>query len=88
MRNLSRKEKKGAWTCRELNPVDLGYQSSLANLPGPRRFQYIRILVHIRNSSTGQIDDVKIFNYALSASQVKNLFNNGAVYFGPVTGSP
>jgi len=25
---------------------------------------------------------------ALSASQVKNLFNNGAVFFGPVTGSP
>jgi len=29
---------KWAWTCRELNPVDLGYQSNLANLPGPRQY--------------------------------------------------
>lgn len=31
---------------------------------------------------------VKIFNYALTASQVKTLFNNGAINFGPTTGSP
>jgi|Napbiome12C3dose_1001474.scaffolds.fasta_scaffold00057_2 hypothetical protein len=36
----------------------------------------------------GQIDDVKVFNYALTASQVKNEYNGGAVYFGPSTGSP
>jgi len=29
-----------AWTCRELNPVDLGYQTSLASLPSPRHIQY------------------------------------------------
>ena len=29
---------KWAWTCRGLNPVDLGYQSNLANLPGPRQY--------------------------------------------------
>jgi len=29
-----------AWTCRELNPVGLGYQSSLANLPSPRQIKY------------------------------------------------
>jgi hypothetical protein len=31
---------KGAWTCRELNPVDLGYQANLASLPSPRHTQY------------------------------------------------
>lgn len=36
----------------------------------------------------GQIDDVKIFNYALTATQVKDVYNDGAVRFGPVTGSP
>ena len=31
---------KRAWTRRELNSVDLGYQSNLANLPSPRRTKY------------------------------------------------
>lgn len=30
----------------------------------------------------GQIDDVKIFNYALNDTQILNLYNNGAVSFG------
>ncbi|MDD2822453.1 MAG: DUF2341 domain-containing protein [Candidatus Daviesbacteria bacterium] len=36
----------------------------------------------------GQIDDVKVFNYTLTSTQVKDLYNGGAVNFGPVTGSP
>lgn len=37
----------------------------------------------------GQIDDVRIYNYALTASQVRNLFNEGAsVRFGPASGNP
>lgn len=36
----------------------------------------------------GQIDDVRIFNYALTATQVKLLMNEGAVRFGPSTGAP
>ena len=37
----------------------------------------------------GQIDDVRIYNYALTPSQVKLLYNNNnSVRFGPVTGSP
>jgi len=37
----------------------------------------------------GQIDDVKIFNYALTANQVKNLYNQGsAIQFAPTMGSP
>ncbi|KKU90520.1 MAG: hypothetical protein UY22_C0054G0001, partial [Candidatus Amesbacteria bacterium GW2011_GWC1_48_10] len=35
------------------------------------------------NYLDGQIDDVKIFNYALTAQQVKDIYNEGAVYFGP-----
>jgi hypothetical protein len=30
----------------------------------------------------GQIDDVRLYNYALTSTQVKTLFTNGAVYFG------
>lgn len=36
----------------------------------------------------GQIDDVQIYNYALSAAQVKQLYNGSAVRFGPSEGSP
>ena len=34
------------------------------------------------NYLDGQIDEVKIFNYALTAQQVRDLFNEGAVHFG------
>lgn len=37
---------------------------------------------------TGGIDDLRIFNYGLTASQIKVLYNNGAVTFGPNTGAP
>jgi len=40
------------------------------------------------NFFPGQIDDVRIYNYPLTAVQVKNLYNNGALNFGPSTGSP
>ena len=37
----------------------------------------------------GQIDDVRVFNYALTANQVKTLLNEGAsIRFGPSSGSP
>lgn len=37
----------------------------------------------------GAIDDVRVYNYALSPTQVRMLYNeNSAVRFGPVTGSP
>ncbi|EKD91103.1 MAG: hypothetical protein ACD_30C00045G0003 [uncultured bacterium] len=36
----------------------------------------------------GQIDDVKIFNYSLTAKQVQQLYNGGTTRTGPVTGSP
>lgn len=36
----------------------------------------------------GQIDDVRIYNYALSETQIKTIMNEGAVFFGPSEGSP
>lgn len=41
------------------------------------------------NNFTGQIDNLLIFNYRLSAPQVRKLYNDGAaVRFAPSTGSP
>ncbi|MBI2595346.1 four helix bundle protein [Candidatus Daviesbacteria bacterium] len=37
----------------------------------------------------GQIDDARIYNYALTATQIKALYNDGgAARYGPVTGAP
>ncbi len=37
----------------------------------------------------GQLDDVRIYNYALSAAQIKNIYNGGAgVRYGPASGTP
>jgi hypothetical protein len=41
------------------------------------------------NYFTGQIDDVRVYNYALTPSQIKTVYNGGAaVKFAPLTGSP
>jgi len=41
------------------------------------------------NFYKGQIDDVQIFNYPLTATQVKNVYSqNSAVRWGPLTGAP
>ena len=38
---------------------------------------------------SGQIDDVRIYNYALTAQQVKIVYNGGAaIQFAPATGTP
>lgn len=37
---------------------------------------------------SGQIDEVKLFNYGLTSSQVKTLYTDGAVNFSPDTGAP
>ncbi len=36
----------------------------------------------------GNIDDVRIYNYALSPTQIRKVINQGAVRFGPDEGSP
>ena|GEM_PF-646076 len=41
------------------------------------------------NNFGGQLDDVEIFNYALTSQQVKNVMNQGgSVRFGPSVGTP
>jgi hypothetical protein len=38
---------------------------------------------------TGQMDDVRIYNYALTPSQMRVVMNQGAaIRFGPATGAP
>lgn len=38
---------------------------------------------------SGQMDEVKIWNYALTSTQIKNEYNQGsAVRFGPSEGTP
>jgi hypothetical protein len=36
----------------------------------------------------GQMDDVRVYHYALSATQAKTLFSNGAINYAPTTGAP
>ena len=42
-----------------------------------------RIGSHVGNNTyfTGLIDDVRVYNYPLNATQVKTLYNGGAVNF-------
>lgn len=43
----------------------------------------------IANYFNGQIDDLRIYNYALSASQIRNVMNNNSgARYGPSTGTP
>jgi hypothetical protein len=37
---------------------------------------------------SGQLDDIKMFNYTLTDSQAKLIYNDGATRYGPTTGSP
>jgi hypothetical protein len=42
-----------------------------------------------QNSFPGLLDDVRVYNYALTATQIRLLYNeNAAIRFGPLTGSP
>ena len=54
-------------------------------IPSTSAFSPVDVTVGMRVGATrafnGQIDDVRIYNYALTSSQVKTLYNNGAVNF-------
>lgn len=41
-----------------------------------------------KSISHDQIRDARIFNYPLTATQVKLIYNQGVVNFGPTTGAP
>lgn len=58
-------------------------------LTGNAQPLYIGALVGPSNYLIGKIDDAKVYNYALTAQQVKLDYNQGAaVRFGPSTGRP
>jgi hypothetical protein len=66
-----------AWTCRELKPVDLGYQTSLASLPSPRHIQY------------SKKEEIKMdYNQGTLVALCYFTFQGAAVRFGPTTGRP
>lgn len=37
---------------------------------------------------SGQLDDIRVYKYALTAEQVQILYGSGTVRYGPETGSP
>jgi len=43
---------------------------------------------YLTNDFNGQIDDVRIFNYNLTVQQIRDVYNSGALFYGPATGSP
>jgi hypothetical protein len=59
---------------------------------GTYTFNTVRIGAITRTSTVefwnGLIDDLRVYNYALTAEQIKQVMNNGAVFFGPNAGSP
>ena len=75
--------------------ICLGDRWSTISLP-PHKHGGSNIISNAMLKINGQIDpsttlragDVRIYNYALTATQVKDVYNNGAVNFSPVTGSP
>jgi len=40
------------------------------------------------NPLDGQLDEAQIFSYALTSSQISNLYMQGTAFFGPATGTP
>lgn len=36
----------------------------------------------------GKVDDFRVYNYGLTDTQIKNLYNQEAINYGPVTGAP
>ena len=36
----------------------------------------------------GGLDDLRMYNYALTSTQIKDVYNGGSVRFGPLTGTP
>jgi hypothetical protein len=65
-----------------LNGVQIA-TNTYSDLTGIQGNPYIGSLDASSGFFPGQIDDVKIFNYALTPVQIKTLYNNGAVSFGP-----
>ncbi len=68
--------------------VDSGSISSVTNLLSYADMKIGGLDGTNTYSFNGKIDDVRIYNYVLTSSQVGQVYNNGALNFGPSTGSP
>jgi hypothetical protein len=66
-------------------PVDVSAQSA-QNVSNTYNLYFGRR--EAGNYYNGLLDEVKIFNYALTAQQIRDDYNQGAVRFGPLEGSP
>lgn len=72
-----------------LNGILIKQSSETNNVTAASSIFYIAETSGGANRFTGQIDDVRIYNYALTATQVKTLYNGGgAVRYGPNSGTP
>ena len=74
-----------------INGKSRGTSSTNSNETPPSDANNLTIGNNSAGSATfdGKIDDVRIYNYELTANQIKTLYNqDAAVRYGPVTGSP
>jgi hypothetical protein len=67
-------------------------KQSTSSIPASVFNTSINMNIGARNNSNqflnGQIDDVRLFNYPLTATQVQNIYSNGAYTVAPATGAP
>ncbi|KKS21016.1 MAG: hypothetical protein UU80_C0036G0003 [candidate division WWE3 bacterium GW2011_GWA1_41_8] len=63
--------------------------TDIPNLTEPARIGAFRCGTgNLCNFFPGQIDDVRVYNYALTNHQIKTEYNSGTIYFGPSEGLP
>ncbi|MBI3985063.1 MAG: DUF2341 domain-containing protein [Candidatus Levybacteria bacterium] len=69
-----------------------GKLQETTTLSGTRRTDGSNIVIGRRADGgsyyTGQLDDIRIYKYPMTASQVKTLYSGGAINYGPATGAP
>ncbi len=71
-----------------INGDDVTDISTFNGLTALNSTAFIGCLSTATQCATGQIDDFQTFNYSLTAQQIKTLYNQGAIRYGPVTGTP
>ena len=71
-----------------LNGVLVGTTANTNNITAASSILYMGQNSSNAQRVTGQLDDLRVYNNALTAPQIKSLMNEGAVRFGPATGSP
>ncbi len=71
-------------------PTTASFTSTLASAITNSISVYIGSRNAVGQKFGGQLDDVRIYNYVLSATQAKQIYsgNGGAVFYGPPTGQP